>query len=97
MKLYISAGSQGIRTRKLFNELWLLESWTAKHGGSELVAVVTVMPFNSCAVAPGFGISAIVKFFKGNADVWAYMNCIFYFFENFKTQYSAAIFHAHAR
>jgi hypothetical protein len=60
MKLYISAGSQRIRTRKLFNESWLLESWTAKHGGSELVAVVTVMPFNSCAVASGFGILAIV-------------------------------------
>lgn len=42
------------------NEPWLLESWTAKHGGSELVVVVRVMSFNSYTVAPGSGISSVI-------------------------------------
>ena len=35
------------------NESWLLESWTAKPGGSRSLLVTAVMQFNSCTVAYG--------------------------------------------
>lgn len=45
MRLFIGAGGQRILYKEATNESWLLEFWTAKDRGSELVVVISVMPF----------------------------------------------------